>query len=53
MKYEERSRSDSWLSSLAPLEAMTAIPAVARRVIELNEKSAVGSAPLMREMAPL
>ena len=53
MKKDDWSRSDSWLSSLAPEEAMTAMPAVDSWVTELNEKSAAGSLPLTREKAPL
>ena len=53
MKYDERSVSDSWLSSVPVDDAITAMPVLVRRLTELNEKSAVGSAPLMCEIAPL
>jgi hypothetical protein len=53
VKYEDVSTSDSWDSSAALDDAITASPAVFSRATELNEKSVVASAPLMRENAPL
>ena len=53
MKYDALSSSDSWLSSSAVLEAMTARPFCVSPDTELYEKSAAGSAPFTRENDPL
>ena len=53
MKYDALSSSDSWLSSSAVLDAMTARPFCVIPETELYEKSAAGSAPLTRENEPL
>ena len=53
MKYDDPNDSDSCESSEAEEEAITTTPAVLRLFTELKEKSAAGSAPLTREMAPV